>query len=93
MRNDENRLAYQVKIEALLKQWGSQINTWQRDGGDMMQPFITELNQKRQVVKSKLEELRLADDDHWQGIKTSMDQSVEDMEQAIIQSQQQSQNT
>lgn len=89
MEHNENRLAYQGKVEALLKQWGSQIDTWQQNVGDEAQPYITELNQKRQAVKSKLEALRSAGESQWQSAQHDLEQSVEDMQQTVERTQSQ----
>ena len=83
MERDDKRLAYQGKIEAQLKEWGSQIDRWQdRVKGDAQQS-IGELNHKRQVVRSKLAEMKDARDDQWQNLRMTLDQAVEDMRQAV----------
>lgn len=81
-RNDK-RLAYQGKIEARLKEWGSQIDGWQDRVKADTQQLIEELNCKRQVVRRKLAEMKEASDDQWKNLRSGMDQAVEDMRQAV----------
>lgn len=81
-RNDK-RSAYQGKILACLKEWGSQIDRWQGKVKIDTQPLIGELNHKRQAVRRKLSEMKEASEDQWLDIRTSTDHAVEDMRQAV----------
>jgi len=82
MRHDK-RLAYQGKTQALLKEWGSQIDRWQESARDDGKEWIAELNHKRQAVRHKLAEMKGASEDQWQGVRSSTDHAVEDMRQAV----------
>ena len=83
MERNDKRLAYQGKIEAYLKEWGSQIDRWQERVNANTQQLIGELNHKRQAVRTKFAEMKGAGDDQWQNFRSSLDQAVEDMRQAI----------
>ncbi len=83
MGRDDKRLAYQGKIAARLKEWGSQIDGWQDRVKADTQPLIKELNHKRQAVRHKLAEMKEASEDQWQDIRSSTNHAVEDMRQAV----------
>ena len=83
MERNDKRLAYQGKVEAQLKEWGSQIDRWQDRVKANSQELIAQLNHKRQVVRSKLAEMKTADNTHWQQLRANMDQAVEDMRRAV----------
>jgi hypothetical protein len=57
MEPKDNRLAYQGKVEAYLKEWGSQIDEWKDKASAESQEFLEDLNTKRQAVRSKLAQL------------------------------------
>lgn len=82
MRHDK-RLAYQGKIQASLKEWGSQIDNWQEQARADSQEFIRELNQKRQAVRSRLAAMKSEDGDGWKNRRLGMDQAVQEMREAI----------
>jgi len=82
MRHDK-RLAYQGKIQALLKEWGSQIDRWQERARGDSQGFIRELNQKRQAVRSRLAAMKSEDGDQWKDRQLSLDHAVEEMREAM----------
>jgi hypothetical protein len=83
MERSDKRLAYQGKIEAQLKEWGSQIDRWQERVNTNSQQVIGELNHKRQAVRTRFAEMKAAGDDQWQNLRSNLDQAVEDMRQAI----------
>jgi malate synthase len=83
MEPKDNRLAYQGKVEAHLKEWGSQIDEWKDKAGAESQEFLEDLNTKRQAVRSKLAEIKDAADDRWEAFKVDVDQAVDDMQQAV----------
>jgi len=82
MRRDK-RLAYQGKIQALLKEWGSQIDRWQERARGDAQELVAEPNRKRQVVRSKLAAMKNDGDDQWQNQRSSMDRAVDEMQEAV----------
>jgi len=88
MGRRDKRLAYQGKIEADLKEWGSQIDRWQEQKWDAMQQVISDLNSKRQVVRHKLADMKQATDDQWQNFRSDMDRAVEDMRRAMNEARQ-----
>jgi hypothetical protein len=83
MGRDDKRLAYQGKVEAQLKEWGSQIDRWQDRVKVNTQELITQLNHKRQVVRSRLAEMKTVDNDQWQLFKANLDEAVEDMRRTV----------
>ena len=83
MERDDKRLAYQGKVEAQLKEWGSQIDRWQDRVKANGQELIEQLNHKRQVVRSRLADMKTADNNQWQQLKANLDQAVEDMRRAV----------
>ena len=83
MQRDDKRLAYQGKVEAQLKEWGSQIDRWQDRVKANSQDLIAQLNHKRQVVRSRLAEMKTADNNQWQQLRANLDQAVEDMRRAV----------
>lgn len=82
MRRDK-RLAYQGKIQALLKEWGSQIDHWQDRAITDTQELIGDLNRKRQAVRRKLAAMKKENDDHWQSRRSDIDRAVEEMRESI----------
>jgi hypothetical protein len=82
MRHDK-RLAYQGKIQALLKEWGSQIDRWQERARGDSQGFIRELNQKRQAVRSRLAAMKSDDGEQWKDRRLGLDHAVEEMREAM----------
>jgi len=82
MRRDK-RLAYQGKIEALLKEWGSQIDRWQERARGAAPELVAELNRKRQAVRSKLAAMKNDGDDQWQDQRAGLDRAVDDMGEAV----------
>ena len=80
---DNTRLPYQGKIEAYLKEWGSQIDRWQDEAGDDQKQIIADLNTKRQAVRQKLASVKDASEDHWRDLKSDLDHDVEAMKQAV----------
>jgi hypothetical protein len=89
MEREDNRLAYQGKIEAFLKEWGSQIDVWQDRGAGSNQQLLEELNHKRQTVRRKLAEMKDAGEDQWQTLTTELNEAVEDMRNAMNNARQQ----
>ncbi len=83
MERTDNRLAYQGKIQAYLKEWGSEIDEWQDKVGAETQELIADLNNKRQVVRAKLAEIKEAADDRWDAFRADMDQAVSDMKACV----------
>jgi len=83
MERNDKRLAYQGKIEAQLKEWGSTIDSWQERTKMNTPQIMGELNHKRQMVRAKLAEMKEAGEDQWQNLRSSLDQAVEDMRLAI----------
>jgi hypothetical protein len=83
MERENKRLAYQGKIEAELKEWGSQIDRWQERNASDMQAVISDLNSKRQAVRRKLAEMKDTDDGQWQNMQAELDQAVEDMRRVM----------
>jgi hypothetical protein len=82
MRRDK-RLAYQGKIQALLKEWGSQIDRWQDRARADSQELIGDLNRKRQSVRSKLAAMKQETDERWQNRRPDVDRAVEEMREAV----------
>jgi hypothetical protein len=82
MRHDK-RLAYQGKIQALLKEWGSQIDRWQDRARADSQELIAELNRKRQTVRTKLAAMKQDGDDQWTNQRPSLDRAVDEMREAV----------
>ncbi len=82
MRRDK-RLAYQGKIQALLIEWGSQIDGWQEWARADTKELFGELNHKRQTVRSTLAAMKSENDDRWLNLRSSVDSTVEDMLQAM----------
>ncbi len=82
MRRDK-RLAYQGKIEALLKEWGSQIDRWQEQARGAAPELVADLNRKRQAVVSKLAAMKKDGEDQWQNLRPSLDRAVDDMHEAV----------
>lgn len=85
MVEETNKLAYQGKIEAQLKEWGSQIDRWQDQAGDAIAPYMTEVNRKRQSVITHLSTLKSAGDSDWTQHKPEMEQAVSEMHQVMNQ--------
>ena len=83
MEREDNRLAYQGKIEAQLKEWGSQIDLWQDRGMGGNRQLLEELNHKRQTVRRKLAEMKDVSDEQWQTLTAELDGAVEDMRSAM----------
>ena len=83
MGREDKRLAYQGKIQALLKEWGSQIDRWQDRVHVDGRALFGQLNHKRQVVRSKLAEMKMADGNQWLYLRANLNQAVEDMRQAV----------
>ena len=83
MERDDKRLAYQGKIEAQLKEWGSQLDRWQDRANGTTQQLLEQLNHKRQVVRSGLADMKTADNNQWQHLRENLDQAVEDMRRAV----------
>jgi hypothetical protein len=83
MQRNDKRLAYQGKVEAQLIEWGSQIDRWQDRVKVNSQELIEQLNHKRQVVRSRLAEMKTADNNHWQSLRANLDQAIEDMRRAV----------
>jgi hypothetical protein len=82
MRHDK-RLAYQGKILALLKEWGSQIDHWQERARADSQELIRDLNRKRQAVRSKLAAMKNEDGEQWKSGRLGLDRAVEEMREAM----------
>ena len=87
--NQNNRLAYEGKIEAQLVEWGSTIDRWQNQTHTNIQTTINHLNHKRQVVRKQLGAMQAANDDRWREFRTDLDKAVEDMRHAIDQAREQ----
>jgi DNA-binding transcriptional MerR regulator len=83
MKRDDKRLAYQGKVEAHLKEWGSQIDGWLDGLSADQRHLLDELNRKRQIVRRKLAEMKDARDDQWQHLRSGMNRAVEEMRQAM----------
>jgi hypothetical protein len=82
MRRDK-RLAYQGKIQALLKEWGSQIDRWQERAKGAAPELVADLNRKRQAVVSRLAAMKKDTEDQWQSQRPSLDRAVDDMREAV----------
>ena len=82
MRQDK-RLAYQGKIEALLKEWGSQIDRWQERARAETRELIADLNHKRQAVRSQLAAMKNENDDQRKNLRSGLDRAVEEMRDAM----------
>ena len=83
MAREDKRLAYQGKIEAELKEWGSQIDRWQERNASDMQEVIRDLSSKRQAVRRKLADMKDVAEDQWQTMRAEMDQFIENMREAM----------
>lgn len=83
MERENKRLAYQGKIEALLKEWGSQIDQLQEQGGSNIEDFIANLNTKRQAVRSLLADMKAMGEETWFSLQSKMDEAVAEMHRAV----------
>jgi hypothetical protein len=83
MERENKRLAYQGKIEALLKEWGSQIDQLLDQGSEGVEDFIAEVNTKRQAVRSQLGDMKMMGEESWFTLQDSLDQAVADMHRVM----------
>ena len=74
---DDKRKAYEEKLDAQLKKWNAQIallkakaKNAKADAKIQYLETISALEQKRDMAKTKLQELKTAGDEAWDAVKT-----------------------
>ncbi|MBK6846705.1 MAG: hypothetical protein IPG96_03845 [Proteobacteria bacterium] len=82
--------AHVGKMEAQLKRWGSQLDglvAKAHDAGteakDDYRQAVAELKAKHQAAQAKLDELRTAGTDKWDGFKTGVESAWSELEAAF----------
>jgi nucleotide-binding universal stress UspA family protein len=86
----EKRKAYQEKIEAQLKEWGTKIDELRAKAGKSKTELkikyerqIEELRTQQGVVQQKLRELRDSGEEAWEGLEIGMEKSLEELKGSL----------
>ena len=82
--SNETKIAYVGRIQAQMKEWGSQIARWQNKAhAGAEQQLITELNARRQAVLDQLAIIKDAAEDEWQDMTGEVDSAVREMQHTV----------
>ena len=86
----EKKKAYQEKIEAQLKEWGTKIEeakakaeTSKAELKMKYEKQIEDLRVKQEVVQQRLRELKESGEEAWEGVKTGMEKSLEELKGSL----------
>jgi predicted ATP-binding protein involved in virulence len=86
----EKRKAFEEKLDAQLKEWNAQIALLKAKADKAKAQtkieyltIIEGLQQKRDTAKSKLQELKAAGPEAWEGLKTSAEKGWDDVKTAF----------
>lgn len=81
--NDDTMKNYVQSTETQIKQWGAKIADSPAKSGAESGKRTVDLNAKLQMVQSKLEELKAASQEKWEGFKAGVEKSLKDLDTAF----------
>jgi len=86
----QEKKAYQEKIEAQLKEWGSKIDELkakaEKSKAELKINYekqIQDLRTKQEVAQTKLRELRESGEETWEGLKTGLEKGLDELKDAF----------